>query len=194
MIASIEGILEIRSDDWAIIKVGGVGLQIHLPSSTLNQPGDLGKKVQLHTHLNLKEDNISLYGFLSRQEIDLFKMLTSVNGIGPKVALVMLSHLDPGRLVSAIASEDVNMLTRLPGVGKKTAQRLVLELKTKVEKLIGERYIFSSNDDAEVITALTNLGYSTTEAMQTLAALSNSNGLSMEEKISLALQQLAKKL
>ncbi|MGW8181907.1 MAG: Holliday junction branch migration protein RuvA, partial [bacterium] len=114
MIASIDGILELRSDDWAIIKVGGVGLQVYLASGTLNQPGDVGGKVHLYTHLNLKEDSVSLYGFPSRLELDLFKMLTSVNGIGPKAALVMLSHLDPSRLTSAIASEDVNLLTQLP--------------------------------------------------------------------------------
>lgn len=194
MIATIDGILATRSDDWAIIKVGGVGLQVYLASGALIQPGDLGKRVQLYTHLNLKEDSVSLYGFLSSQELDLFKMLTSVNGIGPKVALAMLSHLDPARLTSAIISEDVNLLTQLPGVGKKTAQRLVLELKAKMEKMAGIGDVFYSNEDAEVIAALTNLGYSTSEATRVLTELPSASGLTLEDRLGLALQQLAKKL
>ncbi|MFC1925549.1 Holliday junction branch migration protein RuvA [Chloroflexota bacterium] len=192
MIAAIEGTLVLRGDDWAIIKVGGVSLQVYLPVNTFNQPGDLGETVQLYTHLNVKEDGMSLYGFLSQQELNLFKMLTSVNGIGPKVALAILSHLNPEQLSSAIAGGDVDLLTQLPGIGRKTAQRLVLELKAKLEKWAGARDISVNEGDAEVVAALTNLGYSVNEATQALGALPPSPGLALEEKIGLALQHLAK--
>jgi Holliday junction DNA helicase RuvA len=192
MIAAIEGTLQLRGNGWAIIKVGGVSLQVYLTATTFNQPDDLGEMVQLYTHLNLKEDSISLYGFLSQQELDLFKMLTSVNGIGPKSALVMLSHLNPEQLTMAIASGDVDLLIQLPGIGRKTANRLVLELKAKLEKWAGVRDLSTKQGDAEIIAALTNLGYSIGEATRALAALPYSTDLTLEEKIGLALQHLAK--
>jgi Holliday junction DNA helicase RuvA len=194
MIAAIEGTLELRGDGWAIIKVAGVSLQVYLTATTLNQPDDLGERVQLYTHLNLKQDSISLYGFLSQQELDLFKMLTSVNGIGPKSALVMLSHLNSEQLTMAIASGDVDLLIQLPGIGRKTANRLVLELKAKLEKWAGVRDLSAKQGDAEIIAALTNLGYSMGEATRALAALPHSTGLTLEEKIGLALQHLARRL
>lgn len=194
MIAAIEGTLELRGDDWAIVKVGGVSLQVFMPATTLNQPGDLGQRVQLYTQLSLKEDSVSIYGFLSQQELDLFKMLTSVSGVGPKAALVILSHLNPDQLTSAIATGDVDLLTQLPSVGRKTAQRLVLELKAKLEKWAGAKALSLKQGDAEVVAALTNLGYSTSEATRSLAALPPSTDLTLEEKIGLALQYLAKQL
>jgi len=194
MIATIEGALELRGDGWAIIKVGGVGLQVYITATTLNQPDDIGKKVQLHTHLNLKEDNVSLYGFLSQQELDLFKMLISVNGVGPKVAQSMLSHLNPEQMTSALINGDVDLLTQLPGIGKKTAHRLVLELKAKLDKWAVELALSPTQGDSEVVAALTNLGYSTSQATQALAALPTLSDLTLEEKIGLALQQLAKQL
>src|SRR4030042_1089711 len=192
MIAAIEGTLELRGTNWAIIKVGGVSLQVYLPASSLNQMGAAGERVQLYTHLNLREDSITLYGFISQQELDLFKMLTSVNGVGPKIALAMLSNLNPEQLALAIASGNVDILTQVPGVGKKTANRLVLELKGKLEKGWAGVSSYLAQDSAEIVAALTNLGYSTTEATQAVAALPPSPDLTLEEKIKLALQYLAK--
>ena len=193
MIAAIEGTLEFRGAQWAIVKVGGVSLQIYLPTSTLTQLGAVGERVQLYTHLHWREDNVALYGFLSQQELDLFKMLISVNGVGPKLALAMLSNLNPEQLVLAIASGDINLLTQLPGIGKKTANRLVLELKGKLEK--GGAGVVSSyltQDNAEIIAVLTNLGYSASEATKAVATLPSSATLALEDKIKLALQYLAK--
>jgi len=192
MIAGIEGVLELRGPDWAIIKVGGVSLQIYLPSSNLDKLGTIGQKVQLCTHLHWKEDNIALYGFISQQELDLFKMLISVSGIGPKVALTMLSNLNPEQLAIAIASGNVDLLTRMPGVGKKTASRLVLELQSKLEKGWTGESTYLTGDSTEVVAALTSLGYSTSEVTQAVAALPASSDLSLEEKIRLALKHLAR--
>lgn len=192
MIAAIEGILELRSTDWIMIKVGGVSLQVYLPASALNEIGAVGEMVQLHTHLHWKEDNIALYGFISQQELDLFKMLTSVNGVGPKAALAMLSNLRPEQLALAIVGGNVDLLTQIPGVGKKTASRLVLELKNKLEKGWAEVSSYLTQDNAEIVAALTNLGYSATEATKAAAEIPPSPDLSLEDKIKLALQHLAK--
>ena len=192
MIAAIEGTLDLRGDNWAIIKVGGVGLQVHMPASTLSQLGAVGERVQLYTHFHLKEDNIALYGFTSKQELDLFKMLISVDGVGPKAALTILSALNPEQLALAIASSNIDMLIQLPGVGKKTAQRLVLELKGKLDKgWAGVERPYLSEDSAEIMDALTNLGYSATEASRAIAALSPTPDLTLEDKVKLALQYLA---
>jgi len=192
MIAAIEGILELRGPDWAIIKVGGVSLQVYLPSSNLDQLGAIGQRVQLRTHLHWKEDNIALYGFISQQELDLFKMLISVSGVGPKAALTMLSNLNPEQLTIAIASGNVDLLTKLPGVGRKTANRLVLELQGKLEKGWSGGSIYLTGDSAEVVAALSSLGYSTSEVTQAVAALPSSSDLTLEEKIKLALKHLAR--
>lgn len=192
MIAAIEGTLELRGTDRIIIKVGGVSLQVYLPTSTLNQIGAVGERVQLYTHLHWKEDNVALYGFISQQELDLFKMLTSVNSVGPKVALAMLSNLKPEQLALAIVSGNVDLLTQIPGVGKKTANRLVLELKNKLEKGGVGVSSYLTQDNAEIVAALTNLGYSATEAAKAAAELPSSPDLSLEDKIKLALQHLAK--
>jgi Holliday junction DNA helicase RuvA len=192
MIAAIEGTLELRGTDRIVIKVGGVSLQVYLPTSSLNQLGAIGKKVHLYTHLHWKEDNVALYGFISQQELDLFKMLTSVNSVGPKTALAMLSRLSPEQLALAIASGNVDLLTQIPGVGKKTANRLVLELKGKLEKGWAEVSSYLTQDNAEVVAALTNLGYSAAEATKAVAELPPSPDLSLEGKIKLALQHLAK--
>jgi len=193
MIAAIEGTLELRGTQWVIIKVGGVSLQIYLPTSTLNQLGAEGERVQLYTHLHWREDSVALYGFLSQQELDLFKMLISVDGVGPKVALAMLSNLNPEQLVLAIASGNIDLLTQLPGIGTKTANRLVVELKSKLEKgWTGAISSYLTQDNAEIIAVLTNLGYSASEATKAVASLPASSALALEDKIKLALQYLAK--
>lgn len=192
MIAAIEGILDSRGDNWAIIKVGGVSLQVNIPTSSLNQLGEVGEKVQLYTHFQLKEDSIALYGFTSKSELELFKMLISVDGIGPKVALAILSALPLEQLTLAIASGNIDMLSQLPRVGKKTAQRLVLELKGKIDKgWAGVERSYLNEDNAEVMAALTNLGYSSAEAARATAALSHTSALTLEDKIKLALKYLA---
>ena len=188
MIAGLEGKLQSRSTDGAIIKVGGVSLQVYMPASTLSTLGAIGEAVHLHTHLHLREDNVALYGFATTEELELFRSLIGVSGVGPKVALAILSALNPGQLALAIASGNVDLLSGVPGVGQKMAGRLALELKGKLE---GIMISTPAEGDAEVVAALTSLGYNASEAASALASLPDSAELSVEEKIKLALQYFA---
>ncbi|MCX5990773.1 MAG: Holliday junction branch migration protein RuvA [Chloroflexi bacterium] len=194
MIAAVEGTLELRSTDSVIIRVGGISFQVYLPASSIDELGPVGKQVQLHTLLHWKEDRVVLYGFLTQEGREFFKMLTSVSGIGPKLAMAMLSSLNPEGLASAIMSSDIDLLTQVPGVGKKTASRVVLELKSKLEKGWGGLVVsyHPTGDSDKIITALTSLGYSAADATRAIAALSTSADLSLEDKIKLALRNLAR--
>ena len=190
MIAGLYGTLESRGTNRAIIKVGGVSLQVYIPASTLSTLGAIGDEVHLHTHLYLKEDNLTLYGFASPQELELFQMLIGVTGVGPKASLAMLSAMNANDLALAIATENADLLSQAPGVGKKMANRLVLELKGKLESVwVGAAV--SGEGNAEVIAALVNLGYSPSEAASAVAAIPDSPDLTIEDKIRLALQHLA---
>jgi len=189
MIAGIHGTLESLGSDWAIIDVGGVSFQVYMPTSTLSTLGTTGKEVRLHTHLHLKEDNASLYGFASADELRLFQTLIGVSGLGPRLALAMLSAMSVEQLTMAIATASADLLTQVPGIGKKMAARLILELKEK----IGAGWITTpatqvAQENADVLAALTALGYSVAEATRAVAALPPSPELSLEEKIKLALQ------
>lgn len=193
MIVALEGILESRGNNSAVVKVGPLSLNISVPTSTLSQLGNVGDKVYLHTHLYLREDNIALYGFSLAEELGLFQSLITVSGIGPRIALGVLSTLNPEQLISAIEGGNIDLLSQVPGIGKKMAGRIVLELKGKIEKEWGGIIAPSlKQEDADVVAALTNLGYSLREAMQAASTLSDSKGLGLEEKVRLALQRLAR--
>jgi Holliday junction DNA helicase RuvA len=114
MIATLEGILEYRGNDSVIINVGGIGFRVYVPGSTLSRLGAVKGKVSLYTHLHVREDNISLYGFASSEELALFKNLISVSGVGSKVALALLSALNPEQLVMAITSGDIDLISQVP--------------------------------------------------------------------------------
>lgn len=194
MIATLEGTLEYRGVDSVIINVGGIGFQVHVPGSTLSQLGAIKDKVSLYTHLHLREDNVSLYGFASEEELGLFKNLISVSGIGPKAALALLSALNPEQLAMAIASGNVDVISQVPGIGKKIAGRLVVELKGKLEREWKKGAVLPlAAENTDAIAALTNLGYSLREATQAVSNLPDSAELSLEEKVKMALQQLAAK-
>jgi len=189
MIASLRGTLEELSSDWAIINVGGIGFQVYTSTTTLSTLGAIGKEVRLYTHLHLREDNVALYGFASAEELGLFQSLIGVSGLGPKLALAMLSAMDVDKLTMAIATGSSDLLTVIPGIGKKMAQRLVLELKDK----IGAGWITTpaaqlAQENTEVLAALTSLGYSVSEANRAVASLPPASDLSLEERIKLALQ------
>ncbi|MCK4242820.1 MAG: Holliday junction branch migration protein RuvA [Dehalococcoidia bacterium] len=190
MIAGLHGTLESRGANWAIIKVGGVSIQVYMPASTLSTLGAIGAEVHLHTHLHFKEDNLALYGFASQQELELFQMLIGVTGVGPKASLAMLSAMNANDLALAIATGNVDLLDQVPGIGKKMASRLVLELKGKLESVgVGAAVLGEGN--AEVIAALVSLGYSPSEAASAVAAISDSPDLAIEDRIRLALQHFA---
>lgn len=192
MIVALEGILESRGTDAVVVKVGPLSLQVHVPASTVSRLGTAGDNVHLHTHLYVREDNIAVYGFASADELALFQNLISVSGIGPKAALAFLSTLNVEQLASAIVSGNVDLLTQVPGIGKKIAGRVVLELKGKLEKgWEGVVALSLTTEDSDVIAALTTLGYSLKEATQAVAGLPNAEELDLEEKVRLALRQLA---
>ena len=189
MIAGLHGKLESLGSDWAVINVGGIGFQVYMPTSTLSTLGTIGEEVRLHTHLHVREDNATLYGFTSVEERELFQSLIGVSGLGPKLALAMLSAMDVEKLTMAIATGSTDLLTVVPGIGKKMADRLILELKDK----IGAGWITTPaaqlvQENTDVLAALTSLGYSVAEASRAVATLPPSPDLSLEEKIKLALQ------
>jgi Holliday junction DNA helicase RuvA len=193
VITALEGKLESLGTNSAVLKVGPLSLIVSVPASTLSQLGNVGDKVYLHTHLYLREDNIALYGFASAEESGLFQSLITVSGIGPKLALAVLSTLSPEQIVAGIEGNNSDLLSQVPGIGKKIAARIALELKGKLSKQLGGAIAPSlKQEDADVVAALTGLGYSLREATHAVSALSDSKGLALEEKMKLALQQLAK--
>jgi len=195
MIAAIEGIIESYDGDIIILKTGPFSIIVNVPGSTRNNIGKIGDSVYLFTYLHIREENISLFGFGSKAELQIFKNLIQVNGLGPKLALALLSSFDPQQLITAILNNNIDLLSEAPGVGKKLAGRIVLELKSKLEKEgIGEfTHILSSPDSNEVVEALVNLGYSVREASEAVLNIPSIDKLSLEEKIKYSLQRLASK-
>lgn len=192
MIAALEGTLEHRGIDSVIINVGGIGFLVYVPDSTLRQIGAVKGRVSLHTHLHVREDNVALYGFASSEEMALFKRLISVSGVGSKVALALLSALSPEQLVMAITSGNIDLISQTPGIGKKMAGRLVVELRGKLEKEWKDVALPLTSESTDVIAALSGLGYSLTEATRAVSKIPASEELSLEEKIRIALQQMAR--
>ena len=189
MIASLKGKLESLGTGFAIIDVGGVGFQVFMPTSTQSQLGSSGEEVKLHTHLHLREDNATLFGFASSEEQGLFQSLINVSGLGPKLALAMLSAMNVEQLTTAIASGNTDLLNQIPGIGKKMANRLVVELKDKLAVGWAATPVSQvAQENTDVLAALTSLGYSVSEATQAVTSLPTSAAeLSLEEKIKLAL-------
>jgi Holliday junction DNA helicase RuvA len=196
MIASIHGILEARRADQAIVRVGGFSLRVFVPASTLSRMGDTGSEITLHTHFHVREDGMVLYGFLGEPERDAFEQLIAVSGVGPKVALALLSAMDAQSLYQAIADEDQQRLALAQGVGKRLAARLVLELKGKLPSLAAlggsGTATAGSNLQAEVLEALIGLGYSTAEAQAALRKIPHDHPMTLEEQVTFALRSFAR--
>ena len=162
MIARLKGTLVEKTPNRLVIDVAGVGYDVLVPLSTFYGLGEAGSAVTLRVHTHVREDVIALYGFSSPLELDLFERLIAINGIGPKLALAVLSGIDPADLVRAIRAQDVARLTRIPGVGKKTAERIGLELKDRLPRgAAAPETPAQAGDDrrADLLSALTNLGY-----------------------------------
>lgn len=185
MIAFLRGTLLQRAPDSVILDVNGVGYRVRIPSTTLAALGDLGTSVEMYTHMHVREDDMSLFGFATQDELDLFELLLSVSGIGPKVGLGILSSAPPNEIRSAIGQGNLEVLGGIKGIGKKTAQRLVLELKGKVE--VSEEMAEISPLEGEVAATLINLGYSAAEAQRAARSV---RGVTLEEKLRAALQYL----
>jgi holliday junction DNA helicase RuvA len=194
MISSLHGRVETIGAGRAVINVNGVGFLVFMPTSTLSSLGAAGKEVHLHTELVLREDSVSLYGFNTAEELQLFQIVTSVSGVGPKLGLAILSSMSVERVCMAIASGDTDLLKTIPGIGKKMAERIVLELKDKIgASLLVTTGVEMAPENGDVIAALTSLGYSISEAGRAVSSIENPEDLSLEEKVRLALQYFAGK-
>ena len=193
MIASLHGKLESLGADWAIINVNGVGYQVYMPTSTLGTLGAAGGEVHLHTHLVMREDSATLYSFGTTGELELFQILIGVSGLGPRLALAVLSAMTVEQASMAIAAGSTDLLTTIPGIGKRMAERLIVELKDKIGAgLVSAPATLIAEENADVIAALTSLGYSLAEASRAVTSLPSSD-ISLEDKIKLALQYLSSK-
>ena len=199
MIGSLKGNVAYLGADYCLVDTaGGVGYRVFMPASHLAQLV-LDSKVSLRIHTAVREDAILLYGFLSQEYYELFELLLTVSGVGPKMALGILSTMKPEDFYLAVQSKDIKALTKLPGVGKKTAERMLLELKDKVGSITSEGDSFEevvaaggSNAVAEAIEALNSLGYSNSEIMPVLQQIPNAADLSGEALLRQALKLFAK--
>jgi Holliday junction DNA helicase RuvA len=191
MIAGVRGKIAGQGDDYVLVQVGGVRLLIYAPRSTLSRVGELGQEADLFTHLHVREDILALYGFATEAEREFFELLMTVSGIGPRVALNILSAASVDVLRSAIANDQMDVLRSVPGIGKKMAEKLVFSLRDKVGVALpaaAARELTAV--DNEVVAALLSLGYSAMEARAAVAALPPDSMTTVEERTLQALRRL----
>jgi len=192
MIGRLTGRLASKAPDQILLDVGGVGYLVHIPLSTFYELPEVEKPASLWIHTHVREDALSLFGFLTERERSLFLLLLGVAGIGPKVALTVLSGIPPSELVAALRKQDVRRLVAVPGVGKKTAERMVLELSEKVAAFAEEAPPETTAVAAEdVISALVNLGYRRSDAERSVDAIARAGA---PEEFGDYLKQALKKL
>ncbi|MCC6606581.1 MAG: Holliday junction branch migration protein RuvA [Anaerolineae bacterium] len=177
-------------DSSLVVNVGGVGIRVFVPRTVLEDVGGVGRSVRLHTHLIVREQELSLYGFEVEEDLQLFEVLLGVNGVGPKVALSILGTLSPELLKSAIMREETAVLQRVPGIGKKTAERIMFQLRDKLDLTqLSTAVPLVSDVDADVIDFLTGLGFSIVEAQSALQNIPR-DVKSFDERVQMALQHL----
>lgn len=192
MIAALRGKLDARLADAVLIDVGGVIYRVNTSSTTLNEIGEPGDEVRLRTHLVVREDQLTLYGFSTSEELNLFETLIGVTGVGPKLACAILSRLKPDALTTAITGENADLLATVPGVGKRTAARLILELRGKLVPVAPVSPTPGSQTDSEVVAALRALGYTAAEAHGAVARLPReTSDAAVEDRVVAALRDLA---
>ncbi|MDQ3780709.1 MAG: Holliday junction branch migration protein RuvA [Chloroflexota bacterium] len=191
MIAGLRGRLDATFLDALLIEVGGVIYRVGTSRSTLDEIGEVGETIRLHTFLFVREDQLTLYGFSSTEELRLFETLITVSGVGPRLACAILSRVQTNALLDTIASENAELLATVPGVGKKTAARLILELRGKLVSL-GPLAAATpaTRESEEVVAALRALGYTTAEAHQAAARVPKDASLSIEERVVAALREM----
>ena len=199
MLAYIKGILEMKMTGYVVIDVGGLGYKVFMSENGIEKLGNIGENVKVHTHYRVREDDISIYGFNTLEELKMFELLINVSGVGAKTALTMLAVCEPSDFALAVISEDIKTLTTIPGIGAKSAQRIILELKDKLKKeqqidLIKnevsgkakntklEEAINKDNKITEAVAALQVLGYSRREIDKAFEKIDKDN-LSTEEMI-----------
>ena len=190
MIAQVQGTVSYIKEGFTVILVGGVGYKVFASPYTLGNIAG-GGIVTLHTHTYVREDSLSLYGFLTPEELDMFELLISVSGIGPKAGLGILSIADPNTIRTAIINHDASILTRVSGVGKKTAERVILDLENKVGS-ISEIHRTGVTLDTDAMDALVAMGYAISEAREALK-LAPADMTDVGEKVKFALKHLGRK-
>ena len=188
LVTSISGTLQRTGEDWAEISMGGITLRISIPGTAIDSVGRIGQTVTLYTSLQVREDNLSMYGFPTEDERRTFETLLNISGIGPRLALAMLGRFSPISLSQAVEAGDTRALSTVPGVGRRTASRIVLELKGKLELDFG-RGDAAAGVDSDLADALTALGYRYTEAREAIARTGSE--VPEEERIRAALEYLA---
>ena len=187
MISSINGRVAESTEDSLIVEVGGVGLEVFVPAD-LCQQAKVGQPVSLHTYMVVRETELSLYGFSTREEREYFTLLLGVNGVGPRLALAVLSTLNPNAIRRAVFAEQPEIFNRVSGVGKTTSEKILLHLKNKVKNVDGLQAAAALDDlDTEVIAALTTLGYSIVEAQAALQSIPKDAPREVEERLRMAL-------
>lgn len=201
MLYNIKGTLTVTDVNYIVVECGGVGFKCYTTLNTIKSIGTVGSEVNVYTHLAVREDAMDLYAFSTLNELDAFKLLITVSGIGPKAAVAILSELTPDKLALCIASGDAKSITKAQGVGKKTAERVVLELKDKMGNIaIGEgasvvsavSTVADNSNSAEAVEALVALGYSQSDAAVIVGSMDKS--MPVDDMIRLALKQLARNL
>lgn len=199
MIAYLEGIIKSRGTDHVVVSVGGVGYQVFVtPSSIAQLPSSIDSKIQFHIHTHVREDQITLYGFLTPHELQIFQRLLNVQGIGPKLALTVLAGLAPQDFVSAVVNDDLVRLNAIPGIGKKTAERIVLDLKDRLIKdgmvtlpaITGGTSVSGVRGDA--ISALINLGYQRLDAERAVSRLKRDESVPLSQLLKDALKEISR--
>jgi Holliday junction DNA helicase RuvA len=178
MIAHLRGRILTKRPNQAVVDVNGVGYEVAISIPTFSELPNAGGDVSLHIHTHVREDALALYGFLRAQEKELFERLIAVSGIGPKLAITVLSGMQAEKMVAAIRGNDIAALTKIPGIGKKTAERMVLELRDKLDSFGVAAAVVSKHSPVEedVLSALTNLGYQRATAERALAASATGGG------------------
>ncbi len=201
MLYNLKGTLTVSDVNFIVVECGGVGFKCFTTLNTVKEIGRIGDKVNVYTHLAVREDSMDLYGFASLSELEAFKLLITVSGIGPKAAVSILSELSPDKFALCIASGDSKAITRAQGVGKKTAERIVLELKDKMvsissgdasQAVASASSVMEGSGSAEAVEALVALGYSQSDAAVVVGSMDKS--LSVDEMIRQGLKRLAKNL
>ncbi len=196
MFAYIKGSLEMKLNNYVVIETGGIGYKIFMTDTSIDKIGDIGSIVKVHTYYYVREDNISLYGFLTNEELKMFELLLSVSGVGAKSAITILSCITPSEFAIAIISNDVAKMKKVKGVGAKTAERIILELKDKLKDYNGGEIEETKNNKvdeekiSEAISALQVLGYNRKEIVQAIDKI-DTNNLEVEDIIRKGLSLLA---
>ena len=195
MIGSLIGLIKEKTPSSILLEVNGIGYEIAVPLSTSFQLPNVGESAYLLTHLVVREDQHSLFGFATDEERKLFRALIKISGVGAKLAITILSGTNVNGFIQSVVNEDIDALVHLPGIGKKTAERLIVEMKDKVSEISSDENSLSQNNKnsavAEAINALVNLGYKTKDAKTILDKI-ESEGLTVEELIRQALKSLNK--